>query len=268
MLRRTSASVLAALLAALMPPDAQAQTDYRNLDDDRPTLIEDAYPTELWAFEFVLPFRAAESGGRRVFATIPELTFGALPNVHVGIKAPLADVNGTSTVPSARGLSGLRAFALWNFNTESASLPALAVRGDLILPVGSLGESQTTLLLKGLATRSFGVVRVHLNVAGSIGRITPVGAPVEGATRWYAGAAVDRTFWRSSVIAIAELTTARRAGGEPLAWTALGGTRVQLTPYLVLDVGAGRTFGGERGWISTVGLTRQFAIDGLMRRPR
>jgi hypothetical protein len=31
-----------------------AQMDYRNLDDDRPTRVEDAYPAERYAFELIV----------------------------------------------------------------------------------------------------------------------------------------------------------------------------------------------------------------------
>ncbi len=44
------AAVAAAVLVAAVPRGAQAQIDYRNLDDDRPTRIEDAYPVERYAF--------------------------------------------------------------------------------------------------------------------------------------------------------------------------------------------------------------------------
>jgi hypothetical protein len=267
MFRRLIGSVLVCL-GTLTPRAVAAQADYRNLDDDRPTLIEDAYPTERWAFEFVVPFRFDQSGTRRTFATLPELTYGLLPDLHVGIKVPLATLRTAAGTPEQRGVSGLRAFALWNFNTESSGLPALAVRSDLILPVGSLGESHTSVMLKGIATRSFGATRLHVNVAGAIGRIDSVGAAAEGAVRWFTGAAVDHAFWRRSVLAIGELTVQRRRAGEPLQGAVLGGTRIQLTPMLVLDLGAGRNLGQNNGWTGTIGLTRSFAIDALMRGVR
>src|SRR6266545_3810460 len=67
--------VLAALLAA--PPVARAQIDYRNLDDDRPTLIEDAYPIERFAFELLAPCRfEAEPRGVDRHLVVPEAPAG------------------------------------------------------------------------------------------------------------------------------------------------------------------------------------------------
>lgn len=250
----------------LVPVRADAQTDYRNLDDDRPGLIEDAYPVERWAAEFVLPLRSELGrGGARTVVTIPELTYGALANVHVGLKAPLATTRDAAG-GSRSGLAGLRAFGLWNANTESGGLPALALRADLILPVGTLAQSRTVVQVKGLATRSFGVLRVHLNASAALG---PLGTPAvaEGAARWFAGASVDRTFWRHGVLAVAEIVAQQTEAGDPVTGTLLVGSRVQLNPVLVLDLGVGRDVAGAgRRTIATVGLTRAFAIEGLMRR--
>jgi len=46
--------VLTATLVVLVPEVARGQTDYYNLDTNRPVLIEDAYPTERFAFELQL----------------------------------------------------------------------------------------------------------------------------------------------------------------------------------------------------------------------
>lgn len=74
------AAVAAAALAAGFRP-SPAQIDYRNLDDDRPVLVEDAYPLERYAFEFLLPYRFEhDQSGRSVHGLIPELEYGILPN--------------------------------------------------------------------------------------------------------------------------------------------------------------------------------------------
>jgi hypothetical protein len=55
---RNPATLAALLLLARLaaPGPLPAQLDYRNLDDDRPTVTEDAYPVERYAFEFLLPY--------------------------------------------------------------------------------------------------------------------------------------------------------------------------------------------------------------------
>ena len=61
MAARRSPFVIATLLG--IPSVALAQLDYRNLDDDRPTLIEDAYPLERYGFEILAPWRYSRAQG-------------------------------------------------------------------------------------------------------------------------------------------------------------------------------------------------------------
>jgi hypothetical protein len=250
---------------ALLPRVAAAQIDYRNLDDDRPVRVEDAYPVERYAFELLLPHSVSRSGGVTLHATVLELAWGVLRDAQVGVKAPLAASNapGAST-----GLSGVRAFALYNFNTESPWLPALSVRGDLHLPVGSLGGDQTRAEIKAIATRSFGRTRLHLNVARGIGAEGDEPA-VEGAPRWWAGAAIDRTLFRQSVLLVAEVYALRDRRGAELEVTSGLGLRWQLSPTFVLDAGVSRRLSTSGPDIAvTAGLSHAFALTSLMPRGR
>ena len=86
--------ILAAAAALLGSTPALAQIDYRNLDDDRPTLVEDAYPVEQWAFEWLAPWRyEREAGGHTLHLFVPELAYGILPNAQLGVKLPFAGVD-------------------------------------------------------------------------------------------------------------------------------------------------------------------------------
>lgn len=269
MLSRWQAALAAFVLVAGVPRGARAQIDYRNLDDDRPTLVEDAYPVERFAFEFLAPYRVERGrGGRTVHAFIPELEFGLLRNLQVGLKAPIAgtDAPGTSTT---WGLSGLRVFALYNFNTESPALPAIALRLDGFAPVGSHGGAGGAGSVKAIATRSFGRNRVHLNGALGLGRPT-TRATIEGGERWWYGAAVDRTLFRHSVLVVAEIVAIRPEAADRVAVNTAVGLRWQWNPVTVLDLGLTR--GLRRGLGPdigvTFGLSRAFGIRALMPRAR
>ena len=50
-----AAIAMAGLLLLLRVSPAVAQIDYRNLDDDRPVVSEDAYPVERYGFELLAP---------------------------------------------------------------------------------------------------------------------------------------------------------------------------------------------------------------------
>lgn len=261
MKNRVAAAVLAATILA--PRVILAQIDYRNLDDDRPTLIEDAYPIERYAFEFLAPWRyRRDHGGGSVHAFTPEIEYGLLRNAQLGLKLPIAGA--TNGDHRDWGVSGLRLFALYNFNTESRWLPAVSIRSDILLPLGSLAGEGTRVSLKGIATRSFGRNRLHLNGAYTFGRDRPQAA-ADPANKWWAGAALDRTLFRQSVLLVGEVYALRAANALPVEVNASVGLRYQLTPYLVGDVGVARRLRANGpDYEMTLGFSHAFAIPGLI----
>jgi hypothetical protein len=250
------------------PRAALGQIDYRNLEDDRPTLIEDAYPIESRAFEFLLPARySRDRNGGSVLSFTPEIEYGLLRNLQVGLKVPMAGVASDAPPDAGRdwGLSGLRLFTLYNFNTASRTLPALAVRIDATFPVGSLAGEGTRLTAKALATRTWGRSRLHLNGAYTFGEDQCLAA-AEAAHKWWYGVAADRTLWRQSTLLVAELYALRSILSEPVQVNASIGIRRQLTPYTVVDLGVTRGLREGTGpdYEFTIGISRAFAIAGLM----
>jgi hypothetical protein len=263
--QRSTFAVIVAVVLSVGPTvrPSDAQIDYRNLDDDRPVRVEDAYPAERYAFEFLIPYSLErERGGSFVHASVLELEYGVIRNGHVGVKAPVAAVRDAGATDW--GLAGLRVFALYNFNTESPVLPALSLRTDVTFPIGSFAGSEADVGLKAVATRSWGRNRIHLNAAyrfGSDG--TP--AVVEAADRWSYGAAMDRTLFRQSLLVIGEVY-ARKIEAAPVEVSAALGLRWQWRPTTVLDLGVSRRLRDDVGpdYAVTVGISNAFAIAGLM----
>jgi hypothetical protein len=249
--------------ALAQPSAARAQIDYRNLDDDRPTLIEDAYPVERYGFEFLVPWRfSRDRTGASVHAFVPELAYGLLRNAHLGLKLPIA---GASRADGRDwGISGLRLFGLYNFNTEGRLLPALSLRSDVTFPVGILAGEGTRVSVKGIATRSWGRARLHVNGGYTFGKDRPLSV-AEAVNKWWYGGAVDLTLYRRSVLLIGEMYALRPLSASPVQVNASVGLRAQMTPYLVFDAGIARrlkTTGPDLEL--TAGLSRAFAIPGLM----
>jgi hypothetical protein len=258
----------ALVLTILAATPAAAQIDYRNLDDDRPTRVEDAYPAERYAFELLMAYSfERERAGASVHAALLELEYGIIPNGHVGLKAPLAAVRDAGT--TEWGLSGLRAFALYNFNTEGPFLPALSVRADATLPAGSLGGDRVEVGVQGIVTRSFGRSRLHLNGAVRLTRDAP-GAVVESLDRWWLGAALDRTLFRQSLLVIGEIYARHAVAGTPVEVNAGLGLRWQWRPTAVIDLGVSRRLRRDAGpdYAVTLGISNAFAIAGLLPRGR
>lgn len=258
--------IVAAAAGCLLarPSTGQAQIDYRNLDDDRPTLIEDAYPVERYAFEFLAPWRfGRDRHGGSTHAFTPEIAYGLLRNAQLGFKVPFA---GTSVADGREwGISGMRLFALYNFNTESQGLPALSLRSDVTFPVGSLAGEGTRVSVKAIATRSWGMNRLHLNGAYTFGRDRRLAA-AEATHKWWAGAALDRTLYRQSVLLVGEVFALRSVSADPVQVNASVGLRYQLNPYTVFDAGVARRLKRTIGpdFEVSAGFSRAFAIPGLM----
>ena len=254
------------LLAAASAGRLTAQIDYRNLDDDRPVLTEDAYPVERHAFEILLPYAyQRERGGGELHAFTPELEYGIIRNGQLGLKLPVAGARAGGNTDW--GLAGLRLFALYNLNTESRHLPALAARADLLLPVGSLSGDATRVSLKAIATRSWGRTRFHVNAAWTIGD-EQRRAAVEPGNRWSYSLAVDRTLFRQSALLVGEIAVLRPVRGAPVEVVAAVGTRYQWTTTTVFDLGVRRRLRQAVGpdLAITAGFSHAFALPWLMPR--
>jgi hypothetical protein len=261
-LRTAATAAGLSLYFQVMP--AAAQIDYRNLDDDRPVVTEDAYPVERYAFEVLAPYRFEdEAGGGQLHTVVPEIAYGLARNSQVGLKLPLAGADdGTGT---DWGLAGLRIFGLYNFNTEGRWLPALSLRADASFPVGALAGDETRFAIKAIATRSWGRMRAHLNLSRGLGSEGEFSV-AEPLNRWNASLAVDRTFFRSSMLLVGEVAIAQTIRDAPTAINASLGGRWQWRPTLVLDAGISRRLRSDIGpnIALTVGLSHAFAIRGLM----
>jgi len=256
--------LMGATLIALTAARAWAQIDYRNLDDDRPTRVEDAYPAERYAFELLIPYSVErERGGATVHASVLELEYGVIRNGQVGLKAPVGAVRETGATTA--GLSGLRVFGLYNVNTEGRLLPALSLRADVGFPVGALAGSETQVAVKAITTRSWGRNRVHLNASFRFGAdgTPPV---LEALDRWWYGIAVDRTLFRQSVLVVGETYARKLTTTAQVEVTASLGLRWQWRTTTVLDVGIARRLRRSVGpdYAMTIGVSNVFALAGLM----
>lgn len=257
--------VRAALAALLLLPGAAtavgAQIDYRNLDDERPVRTEDAYPVDRYAVEILTPLTFESTSGTRQYLLAPEVEMGAFHNTQVGAKVPLALSDGPTGTTA--GIGGAFLYALYNFNTESPSLPALSLRADLSLPLGSLGGTGVRTTLKALATRSWGRWRAHVNLAGTLGPDSDLG--IDALPRWVATFAVDHTLYRQSVLLVGDLAVLEPAQGADTQVQAAVGLRWQWRATTVLDAGVRRRLSAAGPDIQlTIGLSHALAFRALM----
>lgn len=255
-------AVAAALHIIAAPSPLGAQTDFYNTDAGRPIRVEDAYPVERRAFELQLaPLRLERlRGGAYHWGVEPEMAFGILPATQVEIGFPLAFVDGPAG-ESTFGLAGIEMSALHNLNVETA-LPALALAGDVLLPIGALGPDDAYASVKGIATKTFRWARFHANAQYTFGSEPAAGGDAGEVSRWMGGLAIDRTFPLRSLLVTGEVVTEQPIhADESLVWTVGTGLRYQQTPRLVLDAGVGRRLtGSDQAWYITIGSAYAFGL--------
>lgn len=268
----------AAMLACAAPAVTHAQTDYYNTDRGRPVQVEDAYATERYAFELKLAPVRVERAARGAYAwgVEPELAYGILPRTQLEIGAPIVAVDAGAT--HRVGLGGVDVSVLHNFNVETSGVPALAVRADVLAPVGALAAERAYPSLTAIATRTYRFARFHVNGQYTFGRVPDATPSASGSaaavdlSRWLAGVAADRALPLQSVLLTAELYGRKPlavADGRDVEYTVGGGVRWQLGPSLALDAGAGRRLTGDaQATYVTFGSALAFGVGSLFPRAR
>jgi hypothetical protein len=245
---------------------AHAQTDYYNTDAGRPVRIEDAYPVELHAFELqAAPIRLTrQRGGLYEWGFEPEIAWGVLPRLQVEVGVPTI-YRDRGTGSRQLGLTGVDLSLLYNLNVETATLPALAVAGDVVLPVGNFAENKAFASAKAIATRTYRFARFHVNAQYTFGS-APTAGNADDLSRWMAGVAVDKTFPLRSMLVIGEVYAEQPLRREEaVSWNAGAGIRYQLTPRWAVDAGLGKTVsGGDGSWHVTFGSAYAFAVRSLL----
>jgi hypothetical protein len=149
---------------------ASAQTYYRNLDAGQPGRVEDAEVTPRYSLAVMLAPLAFErlSGGSTRYRAEPKMSYGFLPRMELEIRVPMVELvpPTSSGAASTSGVAGVSIGLTRAITIETGDVPAFAVTSELSLPVGSLAGSQASFMLKGLATKTLGTFRLHVNAGG------------------------------------------------------------------------------------------------------
>lgn len=262
-------------LVSLIGTPAAAQR-YSNTSPGRPLQIEDAIPVERFGLDMRLaPAAFGRSAGRSGWSVEAGIAYGIVPRLQVDVAAPIGyrDVG----QGSSSGVAGVSLSALYAFNIESRSVPAIALRAGTMVPVGEFGPRRMHESLRGIVTRSFPWGRVHFNHQYTFGgepdlvtspfRELTASSDVGGSlSRWTTGVAVDRAFPISGLLVGAELF-ARHSLVDSLAaqWHAGAGIRYQWSSSVSVDVGASTAFTGSTpGWSVRFGVARSTSVQRLI----
>jgi hypothetical protein len=251
--------LLALMLLGLLPAPLLA-LDHDNLDPNRPIGMEDAYaiPKGEIGMEGGVRFNDRREGRTRVTFQ-PQIIYGAFDNTQIEIQGDL--MTEPNTLVGAAKSGDLHLGVLYNFNTETLNLPALAVRIETDLPTGVNSQGVDT-QVTGILTRSFGRFRAHLN-AGYTVLGSPQGQERPGAYRAVAAVSYPLGYpasFRDTLIASVYTRQSDLRGQRNNTGFEIG-LRHQLTSRIVLDGGLGTEFYGpadRAALLGTVGLSVGF----------
>ncbi len=224
-------------------PGASSALDHDNLDPNRPIGMEDAYviPKGEIGLEGGVRFNDRREGRTRVTFQ-PQIIHGAFNNTQIEIQGDL--FSEPNSLVGANKSGDLHVGVLYNFNTETISMPAWAVRVEADFPTGVNSKGIDT-QFTGIMTRSFGRLRTHLNVGYTV-LGSPQGQERPGAYRAVAAVSYPLgypTRFRETIIASVYSRQSDLRGQRNHTGVEIG-LRHQLTSRIVLDGGVGTEFAG------------------------
>jgi hypothetical protein len=243
-------TALGLAVMACLAQAAVAQTDHINLEEGLPTRLEDAYPTAYRNREvqFFTRYERTREGEDRVTLN-PRAEFSLARNWQFKVAAPFYTGSADRT-----GSGNVRMEAFYNFNVESLYVPAFALVGGVEFPSGkdSAGVDTTA---KAILTQTISnrLDRLHLNaeITHNAGRMLD-----ERSTRFtgvfgYSGRLGPDTILITDIVRQQE-----RRRGENSNIIEVG-IRRQLSPLMVLSVGAGAGVGDQSPKVLiTIGIQR------------
>lgn len=238
---RLPALLIVGLLAGIVP--SAYAIDHKNLDEGRPLRLEDAYPIARgeWAVEAGVGFTLQRRGPDRAVFPL-EILYGAYRNLQLGLGSRLSTAPHEIDEQSKSG--DLRVSALYNFNQETLTVPALGMKLTVNLPTG-VDSSGVDVEVKGILTKSFDRLSLHLNAAYELLSGTR-GDERDGRYQFILGASYPigaPLYTRTTLVADVFVQQAPRRRESEAFGTEIG-FRHQLTSRIVWDAGLGSEFAG------------------------
>jgi hypothetical protein len=251
-------TLLSSSAPCLIQP-AWAQTDFYNLDKERPLRGEDAFATKRYAWEFqASPLRLTGQRDREtIYEPSIELKYGVLPGIELSLGGIYSVASRFVNQNEGRTEAGpliLEPSILANLNTQTRTLPASAVRVVAHVPLSGLEDPEYE--FRGILTRHIvGPVRAHLNGAWIAGN-----DPDE---RWWTGLILDYAMPFQHTLLLMETYFAESEAVNRVH-SALG-FRQQISPTWLWDGSVGRTWTGTGPlWQLNLGFSHEFGIRALM----
>jgi hypothetical protein len=233
MKRAVRKAIMAAVAATAITTGAWA--DHLNLEEGLPVRVEDAYPIGFLGREIQGMVRYEhEEDGSDTMTFRPVLEIGAWKNGQVAVESDIIAGNGDRT-----GSGNLAVHALHNFNTETLTWPAFAIKGGLEFPTGKSAEGVDT-TVKFIATKTIGksldsLDRLHFNAAWMHNAES---REDERDDHWLLGLGYSRRVHADATLVADYVFEQEREEDTDMHLVELG-LRYQCTPLSVLAAGVG-----------------------------
>lgn len=248
------------MMAIVLGPLPAWALDHDNLDPNRPIQMEDAYAVPKGEIGLESGVRLNDRRAGRTRITFqPQIIYGAFDNTQVEIQGDL--FTDPRSLVGANKSGDLHLGLPYNFNTETLTVPAFAIRVETDVPTGVRSKGIDTAVM-GVLTRSFDRLRAHIN-AGYTLLGSPQGQERRGGYRVTAALSYPigypHRFRETLILDVytrqSDLVGARNHTGIEF------GLRHQLSSRIVVDTGVGTEVLGptDRSALTgTVGLSVGF----------
>lgn len=236
---RTTLTLGGGLLAWMAGTAAAAEPE--RLSSFQPLTIQDAYPTRFGQVQLEAAFRwdrTRESND--LFEPRPQIKFGVFPGLQLSVGVPyrLGDAGSTDQGDVEVG-------ALYQLSdARGAVLPALAIEGGVLFPLGPREGTETNLALlatRPLTERGTAGPALHLNVAW---RHMADGSPTEREDRYVAAVGYSHPVSQSTTLLVDFVREEERRRGREANLIEVG-VRQRVAENLVLSAGIGFGIGDE-----------------------
>jgi hypothetical protein len=212
--------------------------DHRNLEENLPLAVEDAYPIEFRSVELQGRFSYGLFGNNDdQFLLEPRVEAGILKNSQLTIKVPI--VFGDDGAFEGSGNIGVG--ALYNFNVETNLIPAFSLSVQEEFPSGKdTGAFETT--IKGIITKGFNNHRFNFN--GSYINVANEDKN-ERNDLYFFGIGYDYPISIDAIFLADFFTMRAKDKGVDNLYIGEVGIRYAINPWSVLSLSVGTGFGSS-----------------------
>jgi hypothetical protein len=249
---------IVAVVEGLLPA---AAADHDNLEEGLPVTIEDAFPIAYRGREvqgLVRYDNTDDREGAHLFTLEPRFEFGAFRNFQAEIRVPYRVGSAGDAETGEAAFEGL-----YNFNAETLTLPAFALKAGVGVPFGPDTQGAET-RLKAILTKTIGETWVNRKIHLNASWVHKFDAMDDERDDRYVLAFGYSQPLRSDLLLVADIVREQELEEDKAINLVEAGLRWQMTPLTVLTAGVGAGFGPDSPDVrATIGFQHALTVFPL-----